>query len=147
MCGVLRRRYIASREQRMRSFRESGHRHSAPESCARAKGENYPSRVSLVRDDYERSMINSTFFFFFAQLFFFRSSDFSSSPFLSPSLFIRAGKLLVGIAFQCVNFFTPTFISFFLCLEVSTPRYLAAIIDSLYDSYAVNPFAIHPSRK
>lgn len=45
--GTLRRRYIAPREQRMRSFRESGHRHRA--CILRAKGENYPSRVSGAR--------------------------------------------------------------------------------------------------
>lgn len=122
--GALRRRYIAPREQRMRSFRESGHRHSAWIVHARAWARARRVRTTPVGFLWcAMTTIDDQFylfFFFFSLSYFFRFSDFSSLFFLSPSLFIRAGKLLVGIAFQCVNFFTPTFVSFFMLWNIYT---------------------------
>lgn len=90
----------------------SGHRHSLRVVNARAKGEKTTPvgflswAMTTIDDQFYLSFPFSWFFSFFWH--------FSPSPFLFPSLFIRASKLLVGIAFQCVNFFTPTFTSF-LC--------------------------------
>lgn len=82
--GALRRRYIAPREQRMRSFRESGHRHSAWIVHARTKGENYPSRFLW----WTMTTIDDQFYLFLG--YFFRSFNFSSSSFLSLPLFLFA---------------------------------------------------------
>jgi len=96
---------IYNTEQRMRSFRESGHRHSA-RTRARSRGVRTTPVGFLVRDDYKRSTAIVSIFFQ-STIFFVLISPLLHVP-SSPShplfLLLCVGKLLVrfvGIAFRC----------------------------------------------
>lgn len=109
---------IYSTEQRMRSFRESGHRHSARNSRARPRGVRTTpvgflgvviGARWLQAIDYDRFHLFSVDYFFSFWYHLFSTSPLSSSspaslPSPSLSLLLCAGKLLVrfvGIAFRC----------------------------------------------